>query len=299
MKFVLAPLFAAVLLSACTDIGQTRQRSALLNSSGPEFEISGVRSFEESIQYMRRFYGSMGIIRDGKNLNIALKIDPLPGEYASDDALPPIGMAKIEDKFSAKDLAKIRSGIFTYVDNRCDAYVDAIFWAKRTRGAASSGSQAIQTAVSTILGATGGSAEALSIIAAGFGLSGSLLDAYYDSVLYQLDPSAVQNLINQSRVVFRSSKVLDMEITSEGMLLGQIQDYIRLCTPAHIEFLVNEAVKDAKVKEESKEEKPNKGGGQPAGGTDGTGITNERAKEEAERGEPSQIESIILGIDNS
>ncbi|MEM0942711.1 MAG: hypothetical protein AAGI70_02075, partial [Pseudomonadota bacterium] len=207
-------------------------------------------------QFMRRFYGNLGVV-EGTTIKTLKTVKPIPAKLEPEpnaQTIDPIGLKPAQ-------LLLVRDGIFAYVDHRCDAYIDAIFWANRTRGAATSANSAIAGATGAIVGATGGTATALAVIAAAFGLTGNLFDAYYESVLYQLEPSGIQSLVDGARDTYRTSDNLDNNITSEGMLLSQVQDYIRLCTPAYIEFLVNEAVKKAKIGEPDDKDKA--GGGVP------------------------------------
>jgi len=215
--------------TACSNIQRTTERTQLLHSSGPEVSSADVRDYFEALDTLRSFYSEIGIIRSDGEL-----------KYIKLEKRKPIGM-------SATDLLAVREGIFAYIDHRCDAYIDAIFWANRGRGGFTSGNNAIAGASGAIIGATGGSATALAVLAAAFGLSGNLFDAYYDSVLFGLEPSGIQSLVDKARTVYLQQPALNVAIPSEGLLLAQVQNYIRLCTPAHIEFLVNESIQSANL----------------------------------------------------
>lgn len=228
------------LMAGCLDNAtQTLDRSKLLNSSGPQFSVAEIDSYRIAVQNMRRFYRGIG--NDGNQ-------------------------ATLNTPIAKTNYVEARANLFAYIDHRCDAYIDAIFWAHRTRGAATSTNNAVSTATAGIVGATGGSVKALTILAAAFGLNGSLFDAYYDSVLYGLNPSGVQNLINEARRLYRASDTLSNEIASEGVLLLQVQGYMRLCTPATIEYLVNDSIAKAKLVDATKGEnvaKPGEGAASP------------------------------------
>lgn len=215
---------SGLLTSGCVhDAAQSLERSKLLNSSGPQFTVEGIAGYQTAIDNMRRFYRE---VQDS-----SMPTSPIP----------------------AAEFGAARDKFFADVDFRCDAYIDAIFWANRTRGGATSANNAIASATEIIVASTGGSARTLAILAAAFGLSGSLFDAYYDSVLYGLNPSGIQKLVDTARGVYKASPALKGTIPTEGALLMQVQGYIRLCTPANIEYLVNEAISTAKVVEKKPE----------------------------------------------
>ena len=242
-------LVSTLALSACSDAERLNTRTALLHSGGPQFSQGEVAGYLDAVKAMRGLYGEIGIVRSGAGTVSHIELD---------DQGRPIGV-------TPDDLAAIRDGLFAYVDSRCDAYVDAIFWANRTRGGFASGNNAIAGATGAIVGATGGSATALAVLAAAFGLSGSLFDAYYDSVLYGLEPSGIQRLVNLARSAYRGQAELRKPILSEGQLLEQVQSYIRVCTPANIEYLVNEAIKTASVEVVEAEPAPDADAAAPGG----------------------------------
>ena len=74
-------------------------------------------------------------------------------------------------------LGHTRTLILAYIYSRSDAYLDAIFWASRTRHGVARGNNAIGSAVGAILGATGATTNVMGMVAAAFGLSGNLFDA--------------------------------------------------------------------------------------------------------------------------
>ena len=224
-----ALLTGALVLSACTDISTTRERSALLNSPGPVVTEDEVNTYLTGIKTVRRFYAETAMFDGSDELSTP---DTRDGRT-------------IKLKISPDRLRHTRTLILAYVDSRCDAYLDAVFWANRTRQGIARGNNAIASAVSAVLGATGSPTHVMGIVASAFGLSGSLFDAYYESVLYGLEPSGVRHLVDQSQLAYRSR--LTVEVESEAVLLQQVQDYIRQCTPAHIEFLVASALKKSQV----------------------------------------------------
>lgn len=229
-RTTLAAMAAIMALAACTDIQTTRKRSALLNSEGPQITDDEVGTYLTGLETVRRFYSETADF-DGEG-NLTRVGAPADGR-------------KIPADFTQTRLGHTRTLILAYVDARCDAYLDAIFWANRTRQGIARGNNAIGSVVSSVLGATGTPTNVMGIVAAAFGLSGSLFDSYYASVLYELDPSGVRHLVTQSQLVYRGK--LPASVASKGGLLEEVQGYIRLCTPSHIDYLVGSALKKSPI----------------------------------------------------
>ncbi|MEM1161707.1 MAG: hypothetical protein AAGJ28_12290 [Pseudomonadota bacterium] len=186
--------------------------------------------FLKGLQTVRKFYQQTASL-DGAGSGIFLNLpDPADGLGA---------------KVNKDRLLHARTLMFAYVDSRCDAYLDAIYWANRTQAGIASGNNALATATETVLGVTGASTTVLTVVAAAFGLSGSLFDSYYEAVLNGLEPSSVRNIVDKAQIATR--KDLKDDVTSEAEVLQQVQDYIRQCTPANIKYLVDTTLKTANV----------------------------------------------------
>ena len=233
-QYIKISLLACAIASGCANSQRSIDRTLLLGSAGPEIKKDSIEEYFKSLDTLRSLYSKIRILdKSGKFKNLSSKNSITPG-----------------------DLVQIRHGIFAYIDNQCDAYIDAIFWAARSRGGATSANGAIAGATGAIVGATGGTGTALAVIAAAFGLSSNLFDSYYDTFLYSLEPSGIQRLVSLSRLKFREGLSGQTALTSEGVLLTQVQDYIRLCTPAYIEFLVNASIQKADPFDRSNSEQP-------------------------------------------
>lgn len=93
--------------------------------------------------------------------------------------------------------------------------------------------------------ATGAATNVIGIAFA-FGRSGALFDNYFETVLYGLEPSSVRHLVSQAQTTVRT-KFGNTAPRTEAELLQQTQDYIRQCTPAHLDFLVNSALQKSDI----------------------------------------------------
>lgn len=209
-------ILCIALLSSCglvRNLDRTAERTDLLRSGGPVLDSE---KHAETMGHLRRY---------------------LPGQ---EKATNPSPITKTED------LLVTRNVVFADIDRQCDAYIDAIFWGARTGDTVSTSLGLIGTSTATILAATGAGTTAIAVTAAAFGLSTALVDSYYKTFLYQLEPSGVVGIAKDARTAFRSSPVF-VDPTDEGMLLAQVQGYIRQCSPPKLEALINDAIKSGKV----------------------------------------------------
>ena len=240
---LVAALAVAAVAAGCSDIRTTSERSALLNSPGPLVTDTDVDGYLTGLKTIRRFYVNTATF--GAGAGTSTDVLTLPKMEANQTG-DPTTAGGIPANFTKGQLKSARTLILAYVDSQCDRYIDAVFWANRTRQGVARGNNAIGSAVSTILGATGTPTHVMGIVASAFGLSGSLFDTYYASVLYGLEPSSVRHLVDQSQLVFRAN-IRNVDPSSEAILLQQVQEYIRQCTPAHIEYLVESALKKTEI----------------------------------------------------
>lgn len=227
-SFFALPAFAlvGVTLAGCT---QT-ERGRLLLSSGPQVESAKVDDYVVVMNNMRRLYYEMA----GEE------------QAATQASVDPTAVLKFPPIKGEAKLTQARDLLFAYVDSRCDAYLDAIFWASRARSGFNRSNNAVGATASAVLAATGAAPNVLGIVATAFGLSGELFDTGFESVLYGLEPSSIRYLVDQANVVVRNGYD-DENVKSEPALLQQVQDYIRQCTPANLDFLVNQALKNANL----------------------------------------------------
>ena len=228
LKRLTACAFIAVSVAGCSNAGKFGERTQLLTSEGPSFDRDHANDYLDSLNVMRAL------------VNHAQAETATPIALLADQGVKP--QAKIDDA----QLNASRTFLFAFVDSRCDAYLDAIFWANRTRGGINRGHDAVGSATTTILAATGAATNVLGLVGAAFGLSGSLFDNYYEAVLYGLEPSSVRHLVTNAQAAVRQKYSTGVPL-NEAQLLKQTQDYIRVCTPAHLEFLVNAALQKTGV----------------------------------------------------
>ncbi|QDL91663.1 hypothetical protein FDP22_07595 [Paroceanicella profunda] len=219
MKRSLPALLLPVILIGCGPFDNPKNayerranRTYLMNSSGPKLNAT---KYGNSIDELRK-YGP---------------------QYTPGTTPPPL---------KADQLLPTRAAIFAQVDADCDAYIDAIFWANRSKDGLGEAIGLAGAATTTVLSVTGAAATAIAVTATAFGLGAGITDSYYNTFLYQLEPSGVVGIIEKARLAYITS-VYQTNPTSEGMLLAQVQGYIRQCTPPKIEALVNAAIKEGRV----------------------------------------------------
>ncbi|MBY3378925.1 hypothetical protein [Rhizobium laguerreae] len=135
-----------------------------------------------------------------------------------------------------------RSG-FDYVDEKCDAYLSALYRIRRDRDASTSQLAALGGTSTAILGFTGAAQKAILITAASFGLATQLTDNASSSLLFAMDPSDVQSLVKSQTDAYRAGAAAQQENyrTSNAAMEG-IRGYLNLCLPVSIEAQVKAAL---------------------------------------------------------
>jgi hypothetical protein len=131
---------------------------------------------------------------------------------------------------------------FELVGGQCDEYLSALFKFDREQRALRQGLTATGATAATIMGLTATPAAPIAGTAAAFGFAATLFDANVNSVLFQLEPSAIRNIVIKSEDAYRETTTSNLAIyqSRPDVLLG-LQGYLRLCTPAAIEYAINQA----------------------------------------------------------
>lgn len=138
----------------------------------------------------------------------------------------------------------LRAGV-QLVDGRCDQYLDALFRFNREQRAARQDLSAATAATASIMGLTGAPGKAIAIVATALGLASSLFDSSVNSVLFQIEPSALRNVVIQGRQAYieglikRTDNLRSIRTRPDMMLA--LQGYLTQCSPAAIEANINNA----------------------------------------------------------
>lgn len=139
----------------------------------------------------------------------------------------------------------LKSGV-QMVENQCDAYLDSLFRFNREQLAGRQGLSAVGGASAAIMGLANAPAGAIAATAAAFGLTTSLFDAAANSVLFQIEPSAIRNVSLEARRKFLK-EVQDRiaqdptAFTNRPDALIAVQGYLAQCSPAALEANINNA----------------------------------------------------------
>jgi hypothetical protein len=221
---VSAGLAVSISISGCGLVSEraaerTKDRLQLMGSSGPRLNSEDIKKHMNAYRNLRLF--ALQSLTN-EDVPAAQLLIPIPD----------------------KDLVDVQVMAFGYVEARCTAYLDAIFWTGRTQKAGLSTLSAGAAATGSILAATGGAASTIGIVAAAFGLTSSLFETTTEKYLYSIEPSNIVSLTEQARGVYETALLVP---TSEAQVLRHVQGYILLCSPVKIEALVNEAVKSATI----------------------------------------------------
>ena len=137
------------------------------------------------------------------------------------------------------------AGIYE-IGRQCDQYLDVLFHFNRNQRAMRQGLTGVGTATATILGLASVAAAPIAITAAAFGLSATLFDAGVNSVLFNIEPSALRNVALKGRKGYLDDLKTKMtEIDTRPRMMIALQGYLAQCSPAAIEANVNNAASGA------------------------------------------------------
>lgn len=138
----------------------------------------------------------------------------------------------------------LRAGL-QLVDGRCDQYLDALFRFNREQRAARQDLSAATAATASIMGLTGAPGKAIAVVATALGLASTLFDSSVNSVLFQIEPSALRNVVIQGRQAYIEGLVKRTDnlraIRTRPDMMIALQGYLTQCSPAAIEANINNA----------------------------------------------------------
>jgi hypothetical protein len=128
-----------------------------------------------------------------------------------------------------------------FVNQRCEAYLDAIFWFNRYKSTTANEISLLGAGTASALGIVQASARDIALVALAFGITAQTVEVLSSSILYKIDPAAVKSLVDASQAIYLQS-IKDIRYTSRSKAVLAIQGYLNLCLPATLEAQVMAAV---------------------------------------------------------
>ena len=126
----------------------------------------------------------------------------------------------------------------------CETYMNVLFRLNREKGRNATINTALSTAASGIVTATSGSKTTLSVLAAAFGLTGALNDAFYTTYLFSEAPGLVAAKVRDMQTSY-ANKLTSNDIPTAASAYAAIQKYYQMCLPESIEGALLQAVADS------------------------------------------------------
>jgi peptidoglycan hydrolase-like protein with peptidoglycan-binding domain len=213
-----AAAIVLILLTACNPI-RTRELYAQLEGPRPELDSADIEGFvERQTSAVNQLVALAG-----------LAAKPAPGSPAWQ--------------------AVLDAGML-YVDQVCDDYMGALFWFDRWRDSAKSGVALTGASAAAAMGILGAAAEAVALTATAFGLTTALIDVGANTVLYNIEPSAVRSALERAQAAYRDELARRANLyDNQAAVLAAVQGYLALCLPASLETTINTAVAQANIGE--------------------------------------------------
>lgn len=136
----------------------------------------------------------------------------------------------------------VRAGI-NAIDEQCEKYIDAIFWADRGLRTAGSQINLVGATTATLMGIFSAPGGAIAATAAAFGFGTQGMTNFSNGLLYKIEPSGIRKMVKRSQSAYRDGVEERMQVyNSRPAAVAAIQGYLSLCLPASIETQINEAV---------------------------------------------------------
>lgn len=132
-----------------------------------------------------------------------------------------------------------------WVNDRCARYFTALTAFHKAKSEEVSALGLMTGGAVGIMGAAQSAAKDIAIVGLGGALAGSLLDNFGKGILYELDPSSTQSLVERAMQEYVSN-MDSTSIINAGDAMRAVQGYAQLCTIPRIEAMVKEAVATAK-----------------------------------------------------
>lgn len=207
---IVALVMLATLLSGCVGM---RPDPILRTGPGVDFDSTQLKNFRENQdKILQELYQSAGLAENQKPVNAA-------------------------------DWGKVINAGMDYADQKCEAYMHALFRLNRDKNTAVSQIGLVGAATAGILAAASATAKEVAITAILFGLAGSTVGNYSSNLLYELEPSSVRTLVKGLQTGYRAGLPSPLDYNTRPAAVAVMRGYATLCVPANIEAEVNLAVK--------------------------------------------------------
>jgi hypothetical protein len=127
------------------------------------------------------------------------------------------------------------------IEQRCDAYLNWIDSQRRDRTPVLSQIAAMGGSAGAIMGVAGAGTQALSIVAAAFGLASTSYANWNSRLLLDVDHSTVQTIVYNRQQEFRKVNT-GLYVPDRPAAIYMLRGYLRICMPITIETDINTSV---------------------------------------------------------
>jgi len=134
---------------------------------------------------------------------------------------------------------------FEYADSQCEDYMEALRRLEIARKRSTQQLGLFGGATAGILGIVGAASSAIAITAVAFGLATATIDNLANSLLYELKPSEVRDLVRRTRLAYEQELKPD-NWQDRPSAFRTIRGYVALCLPTVIEANVTAAIRVAR-----------------------------------------------------
>jgi hypothetical protein len=194
-------------------------------------------------------YGAQGVTDDGSCKATICNEDNILNAYARRAGLQ-IDPTSKRFTINATDWRDIVRAGFNAIDEQCENYMEAMFWADREMRTARDDINLLGSTTGTLMGVFGGPATAIATTAAVFGLATQSLTNESKGLFFDIEPSGVRRIVSRNQTAYRQAvetRINSGDVyNSRPAAVAAIQGYLTLCLPSHIATQINEAVDSSK-----------------------------------------------------
>mgnify|MGYP001469415169 CR=1 FL=1 len=215
----------------------------LLMVLGLAVAVSGCATFESDSRYRNEGPGNdlYSVEMPEATKNLQNYFQELAKQADLQSPPPDAGYGPIVTSPSDWDIL-VRTGM-NDIDLRCDNYLTWIDKKRAERGIVNETITAISALTAGILGIAAPETTAISYIALGLGFTGSVYNAYQNSILMGLESSTIKAVVHERSQRLRA-KWSQVAFNNKPDTVYALRSYLRICTPQAITLDVNTYTRD-------------------------------------------------------
>jgi len=230
LKSLIAALALALLLSACATNGATTAQELAKTKADIASEDFSQVYRDQYAQFLKTYSLTKGTVTATTSM--------VNGSITTTYTFAATGQISTSDNAALKEFA---ANGFNYVDRKCSEYFQLLHTFYRHKREHVTGINLVTGLLSGVAAAAKAKASEIAVLAVSGTSAAALVDNEGSSLLFELDPSSTQGLVNRALISYRADAA-KQSVQSFSDAMTAIQGYAGICTPVQIDRLIKEAV---------------------------------------------------------